>query len=180
MKIDGKIHGITKDILTGQKLLTIAYDGELGEEVNDLTEKELVVEIKPKRKKRSRNANNYMWELCTLIGDRLNISATEIYRRAIVEQNYFKDFTLTENEAKTFKVVWEDRGTGWITEQVDYDEDGERLIIRAHYGSSTYSTKRMSRLIQWLEEEAKELGITLISEREKSLLLENWKGALNK
>lgn len=180
MKIDGKIHGITKDILTGQKLLTIAYDGEIGEEVNDLTEKELVVEIKPKRKKRSRNANNYMWELCTLIGDRLNLPAEEIYRNAIKQMNRFKDFVLTEYEAKTFKVVWEDRGTGWITEQVDYDEDGDRVIIRAYYGSSTYNTKQMSRLIQWLEEEAKDLGITLMSDREKSLLLENWKGALNK
>lgn len=179
MKIKGKIYGITKDILSGQRLLTVAYEGEIGEEINDLAGKEISVEIKPYRKKRSLNANKYMWELCSQIGEKVELPANEIYRDAITQMNVFKYFMLTQNEASTFKQVWEDKGTGWITDQVDYDEDGDRVVIRAYYGSSTYNTKQMSRLIDWLVEEAKELGITVISEQERTLLIDNWKGALS-
>lgn len=175
MKFDGKIYGITKDIQTGKILLTIAIDGNIGEEINELYEKKITTEIKPYRKKRSRNANNYMWELCTLIGDKLDMSAVEVYRKAIKEVNVFRDFILTEDEAQTFKTSWELLGDGWLVEQVDYDEDGERVIMRAYYGSSRYNTKQMSRLIDCLSTEAEQLGITLLSDREKSLLLENWK-----
>ena len=63
---------------------------------------------------------------------------------------------------------------GWVTEQVDYMPDGETVVVRCYYGSSTYNTKQMSRLIDFLVEECKELGIETMSPQELRSLMEAW------
>lgn len=131
-------------------------------------------EIKQHRDKRSLDANNYLWALLNKLADVLHATKEELYIQKIREIGMFKDFRLTEDEAKTFRVAWEKLGTGWPTEQVDYDKDGERLVIRAYYGSSTYNTKNMSRLLDSVVEDCKEQDIETLSERELSLLKEEW------
>lgn len=84
---------------------------------------------------------------------------------------------MTEDEYKTFKVVWESLGTGWPTEHVDYTKDGERLVVRAYYGSSRYNSKQMSRLLDSVVEDCKEQDIETMTERELSLLKEEWGNA---
>lgn len=131
-------------------------------------------EIKKHREKRSLDANNYLWCLLDKLADVLHTTKEELYLQKIKEVGVFKDFHLTEDEAKTFRVAWEKLGKGWPTEQVDYDRDGERLVIRAYYGSSTYNTKNMSRLLDSVVEDCKEQDIETLSERELSLLKEEW------
>lgn len=131
-------------------------------------------EIKQHREKRSLDANNYLWALLNKLADVLHATKEELYIQKIREIGMFKDFRLTEDEAKTFRVAWEKLGTGWPTEQVDYDKDGDRLVIRAYYGSSTYNTKNMSRLLDSVVEDCKEQDIETLSERELSLLKEEW------
>lgn len=133
-------------------------------------------EIKQHRKKRSLNANSYCWELCTRIADKiLDHTKDDVYRAAIRKVGIYKDFCgLSEIDAKTLRAAWEMLGTGWVTEQVDYMPDGETLIIRCYYGSSKYNTKQMSRLIDFLVEECKELGIETMSPEELRSLMEAW------
>lgn len=50
-------------------------------------------------------------------------------------------------------------GTGWITEQVDFSQNGKFVTIRCYYGSSQYNTKQMSRLIDNLVQDCISLGI---------------------
>jgi hypothetical protein len=119
--------------------------------------KEGEYEIKRKEEKRTTRANSFMWALCRDIAEKTGISKDEVYTNAIKELNIYKDFTLTEDQAKTFKVAWEKLGTGWITEQVDYD--GDEVVIRAYYGSSTYNKKQMARLIDNLLQDARSVGI---------------------
>lgn len=132
------------------------------------------VEIKQHREKRSLDANNYLWALLDKLADALHTTKEGLYLQKIREVGVFKDFRLTEDEAKTFRIAWEKLGTGWPTEQVDYTPDGERLVIRAYYGSSTYSTKVMSRLLDSVIEDCKAQDIETLSERELSLLKEEW------
>ena len=110
-----------------------------------------------------------------LLADAIHSTKNDIYIQKVREIGPFKDFILTEDEAKTFRIAWERLGTGWPTEQVDYDRDGERLVIRAYYGSSTYNTKQMSRLIDSIVQDCKDAGIDVLSERERSLLIDEWK-----
>lgn len=132
--------------------------------------------VEKRTKKRSLDANRYMWQLLDKIADVLKRQKEDLYLEYVKQCGLFKDFTLTESEAKTFKVAWSMLGTGWPVEQVDYDEDGERIILRAYYGSSRYNTKQMSRLIDMVVEDAKELGIETMTPDELSRLKGAWHG----
>ena len=81
--------------------------------------------IKQHRDKRSMNANDYCWVLLDKMADALHTTKEELYIQKVREVGPFKDFTLTEDEANTFRVAWELLGTGWPTEQVGYDKDGD-------------------------------------------------------
>ena len=172
MNLTGQIQGMAKDLETGETLITFKTKNNVGDEVNELKGKDLDITVDVKREKRSKDANAYMWQLCTLIADRLNDSKDTIYKQTILETNVFQDLALEDKAVKTFIHVWEHYGLGYQT-QILYEEDGH-TCIRAYYGSSDYNTKQMSRLISLLEEDAKALGITILSEREKSLLLEEY------
>lgn len=132
-------------------------------------------EIKQHREKRSLNANSYAWVLLDKLAEAVQSTKEELYLQKVQEVGPFKDFTLTESEAKTFRVAWEKLGTGWPTEQVDYDQDGDKVVIRAYYGSSTYNTKRMSRLIDSIVEDCKSVGIETLPPDKIQAMKEDWK-----
>jgi len=135
-------------------------------------------EITPIKKRRSKDANAYCWVLCQAISEKVfGMTKEDVYLRSIQRVGIYKDFTLTLDEAKTFEAAWQRLGIGWPTETVDFDADGNRFVVRAYYGSSTYNTKQMSRLIDDLVQDAKALDIETMSEREQSLLLEEWHGS---
>ena len=135
--------------------------------------KKYVAELKEFRQKRSLDANAYLWVLLDKIAQVIHSSKEEVYLSYIKQYGVFRDFKLPEDEAKTLRVAWEMLGTGWQTELVDYDEDN--VIIRAYYGSSQYSTRQMSRLIDMVVEDARSLGIETMTPQELSRLKEGWK-----
>lgn len=129
-------------------------------------------ELKERRKKRSMNANNYFWQLVDQIAAALGRVKEDLYLEYIKQVGVFKDFALSEEQAKTFRVAWSMLGVGWPTQQVDYD--GENVVIRAYYGSSQYSTRQMSRLIDMAVEDAKDLGIEVLTPLELERMKEEW------
>lgn len=140
------------------------------------TGKAYLAELKEKRNKRSLDANSYLWVLLDKLADVLNTTKEELYRGFIQKVGVFRDFHLTPEEAPTFQEAWSRLGTGWLTEQADYTPDGERLVVRAYYGSSTYNTKRMSRLIDMVVQACKEQGIETMTPAELDRLKEAWGG----
>lgn len=133
-----------------------------------------VAELKEYRKKRSMNANNYFWQLVDQIADALGREKEDLYLDYVKKVGPFKDFTLSEEEAKTFRVAWSMLGVGWPTEQVDFSPSGREVIIRAYYGSSLYNTRQMSRLIDMAVEDAKDLGIEVLTPLELERMKEEW------
>lgn len=133
-----------------------------------------VAELKEHRKKRSMNANNYFWQLVDQIAEKLGREKEELYLEYVKRVGPFKDFTLSEDEAKTFRVAWSMLGTGWPTEQVDYSPSGREVIVRAYYGSSQYNTRQMSRLIDMAVEDAKDLGIEVLTPMELERMKGEW------
>lgn len=132
-------------------------------------------EIIASKKKRSLNANDYCWKLCTMIADAIRSTKEDIYRDAIKDVGIYRDFHgILPNDVKTLITAWKRQGTGWMAEQLDFDPDGEHVVIRAYYGSSVYNSKQMSRLIDWLVTEAKELGLETKPQEEVKALLESW------
>lgn len=155
--------------------MTIATREDVREMFDTLKDVEVEIKIKKHTKKRSLDANAYCWQLLDKLALKLGSTKEELYKAYIKRVGIFKDFSLTEDEAGTFRTAWGMLGTvGWPTEQVDFAPDGERVVIRAYYGSSTYDTRRMSRLIDEIVQDCKEQGIETLTDRELSLLKEKW------
>ena len=136
--------------------------------------KQYTVEIKEYRETRTRTANNFLWAILDKCAEKLHTTKEELYRKYIPSVGTFRDWDLPEDKVGTFCHAWESQGTGWVTERVDYAGDGNLITIRAYYGSSTYTKKRMSRLIDMVVEDAKELGVDCMTEKERSLLIDKW------
>ena len=171
------------DFLTGKAKLTLEVNEkqtvmQIYDELHSC--EKLSIKISKYREKRSLDANNYMWLLCTKIAEKLDnekakYTKEDIYRNVVRELGVYKDFpNMAPSDAKTLRTAWEKLGTGWLTEQVDYMQDGINVIIRCYYGSSTYNTKQMSRLIDHLIQDCEALGIEHKTHDEISYLLSLW------
>lgn len=169
-----RLHDLSRG-LDGGYLLTVSTREDVRSLFEELREKDLDIDLKKHREKRSLNANAYLWQLLTKLSEVLDGETKEsLYLDYVRTKGPHKDFELTESEASTFRIAWEKLGTGWPTEQVDYSPDGERVVVRAYYGSSTYNTRQMSRLLDAVVQDCKEQGIETMTERELSLLKERW------
>jgi len=128
--------------------------------------KQYKVEIKEYRKGRSLDANAYFWVLCDKISAVSNVPKEEIYRNAIREIGGNSDTVcVLEKAADALCQGWEHNGLGWITERFPSKIDG-CVNVTLYYGSSTYDTKNMSRLIDNIVQDAKELGIETLTPQE--------------
>ena len=127
-------------------------------------------ELKPYKQKRSLSANAYAWVLMDKLADKLRTTKEEIYRHIIEQVGVFEEIKVTSPEAgQRFKRVWQNNGLGWLTKTID------DTTILAYYGSSTYDTKQMARLIDYLQEECKEQGIETRPQWEVDAMLKEWK-----
>ena len=148
----------------GEQIITLAVKADFTEQYDELKDFDVDIEIKKHREMRSNEANKYCWVLCEKIAQRLSDEGVkhtklDIYRDAIKEVGVWKDVELDPDAAETLSVAWAALGSGWLTEQIDYSKDGEDVVIRFYYGSSRYNSKQMSRLIDNLVQDCRELGI---------------------
>lgn len=126
-------------------------------------------EIEVKRKKRSKNSNSYFWELLQQLCLEMNLDVIQEYRKRVKELGIFKQWELDTINVPTFEKLWTDRGIAWFTEKVE--EIGNKTIINAYYGSSSYNSKQMSKLIDSLVQDCKQIGIPTLDELELEELI---------
>ena len=140
-----------------------------------------IAEIKKFRKKRSKNANDYLWELCTQMSEALAqsylyVSKEDIYRKHIRIAGVCEYFAVHDKGVDRFIRSWDDKGIGWFAEVVDFipgkEIEGCKKVC-VYYGSSTYDTAEMHRLLGSVIQEATDMGINVLTESERSLLYEN-------
>ena len=171
----GEITDLSLDYKTHKTKVTLLLD-TIPDKLEELQNNKLDIEIKKYRKKRSLDANAYFWVLLQEICEERNLNTIEDYKRRVKELGIFRQFKIMTDQVKTFKKVWEDKGIAWFCEECDteYIGDVEFKIINAYYGSSSYDTKQMSRLIDNLVQDCKAVGIETKSEEEIKSLLESW------
>ena len=127
-------------------------------------------ELKPYRQKRSLSANSYAWVLLDKLAEKLRTTKEDLYKVAVSRVGVFEEIKVTSPEAgKRFKRIWQRNGLGWLTKTID------DTTILAYYGSSTYDTKQMARLIDYLQDECKEQGIEVRPQWEVDAMLKEWK-----
>lgn len=135
--------------------------------------KEIKVEAKKKSNGRSLDANAYMWTLLGKLQDELKISKEDIYRDLIRNIGEYEVLPVKNEAVEKFCEAWSKKGIGWITEKTESKLEGYTNVF-AYYGSSTYNTKNMSRLIDLAIQECEQLGIETKSQKEINSLLESW------
>ena len=151
--------------------------GDHAADLETLNGKLLDVELKVHRERRSTRANALCWELCSQIGKAITppISKEDVYRRAIRDVGVFIQVCVRKGDYEAFDRQWRGRGTGWFTEIVDTHDYMDVVDVMAYCGSSTYDTKAMSTLIDYLVDEAEQMELQIaIDLREIEQIKEDW------
>ena len=115
---------------------------------------------------KSSSQNGYMWVLCHKIAEKLHSTKEEIYQEAVRKKGVF-DFVLVVDKAvDNFIESWNNKGLGWFAEPTDHSKIAGATKVMCYYGTSIYNKDQERILLDYIVEEAKELGIETLTEDE--------------
>lgn len=176
MQFTGVIENINIDYLTQKPKITFVADNkELLQDYDKLKGIKLTVEAKKWHEKRSLDANSYLWVLCQKIAEKLNVSKIEVYKDSIKQIGVF-DYILIKNDAvDQFLINWQKNGVGYIAEKLETSKIEGCTKLMIYYGSSTYNTYQMAKLIDIVVQLAQSLDIETKTPDEINKMKELWK-----
>ncbi len=162
-----------KFLVNGKVEISFTTDKSILKQFNDVKDdKELTVQVKEYRQKRSLSQNAYMWVLLDEIAKAVNRSKEDIYKELVKDYGVFEILPLKDDAVKRFNHNWSKNGLGWFTEIIGQSKLKGYTNLIAYYGSSTYDTQEMNRLLDAVVNECQELGIQTMTMAE-ILLLKN-------
>lgn len=173
----GTLNPPTIDYATGKVVLQIVCNEKQSALAcyNELAKDErLSIKVAKYREKRSHDANAYCWVLIGKLAEKLNIPRDEIYRDAIkqVGGNYTIVCVLDDAVDELCR-GWMKNGIGWATDTMPSKIAGCTNVM-LYYGSSTYDTAQMSRLINIVQDACVEQGISTKTPDEIANMLSLW------
>lgn len=174
MKTIGEIQDISIDFQTRKPKITILLNSNEINQVEELKGLKLNVELNKWKKKRSLNANAYLWVLIKELSKKTEVEPKQIYKDAISYMNTYDVIPIKNEAVDRFIKNWNQNGDGWICEKFNSKLEGF-TNVRAYYGSSVFDSKEMSQLIEIIVNECKSFGIETKPPEELKSLLEGWK-----
>ena len=157
----------------GEWEITFSTKEDFSKLYDDLKDNPVSIEIKRTANKRSKDANAFCWVLIDKLAEKTRIPKTEIYRNAIKEIGGVNETVCVQDKAvERLCNGWQKNGIGWQTDTMPSKIPGCTNVI-LYYGSSTYDTAQMSRLIDLLIQEAEQQGIPTLRD-EANRLVEKW------
>ena len=178
MQTTGQITDISIDYKTQKSKISLLLDTEQLDVIEQLKSyNKLNIELKKWYKKRSLDANAYCWVLCDMIAKNLTtkdavIVKEDIYIDAINNIGTFQAMIVEQKAFEDFKRIWEKQGLGYLVKEVARKDNCVK--VHCYYGSSSYDSKEMSLLIEFLIQEAKTLNLEVKPQEEINSLLEQW------
>lgn len=173
-------HEITQE-LNGDYRVTLIVSKNQKQAVGKLIEtlkdnvKEMVLSIAKPKKKRSKDANSYLWILCQAIAEKTGSTKEIVYIENVKAVGQFEILPVRNEAVESWISIWKRRGLGWYSEVIDGCKiEGYTKTIN-YYGSSVYDTKSMSVLVDNVVFEATNLGIETESPESIVRLKEMWK-----
>lgn len=134
-------------------------------------------DIKLHRERRSLDANAYFWALCGKLAEVTRIPKTDIYRQYIKEiGGNCETVCVVAKAVEKLRKGWEHNGLGWVTDEMTSKIPGCRNVI-LYYGSSTYDTAQMSRLIDLVVYDCQSQNIEVLPPQKLAAMMEDWKNA---
>ena len=139
-------------------------------------ESDFELSIDKVKAKRSNDANRYFWELVGQLSAKINVPPEDIYR------NYIKDvggnyevMPIRDDAVENWRSIWRQRGIGWQCEIIGESKLRGYTNVICYFGSSTYDSRQMSRLINLCIDDCKENGIETMTPNELALMMQNYK-----
>lgn len=131
---------------------------------------ELSVDITKYRNHRSLSANGLLWVMCEQIANAIRSNKDDVYIMMLKRYGQFVPMTTNKKYIEAIEQEW--RAIEIIGEK---EQEGHEIIkFLAYRGSSTYNTEEMSRLLDGVIDEAKDLGIETIDEIQLKSLMEEY------
>ena len=177
--LTGRIDGTLPVLNVHETSVILSINGDWSEALETMMGETIDVVIRKHRKKRSINANALCWEICTQIGNAMRppVPKEDVYRSAIKDVGEYTALSIRSDAVDAFDRVWSTKGTGWFTEIMDDSWEHGKVVVFAYAGSSTYDTKQMSRLIDYLVDQARQMELPIAwSLQEIDRIKEQWKG----
>ena len=179
METKGRIKQINLDWRTRKTAVTIEIDAR-PDEVEKLNDKDLTVVMKEYKENRSLNANRFYWDFLTQLADKMNVSNPFMHNQLLRRYGQLEivddemvylvlpdtdEGAKKADEAETFHIK--------PTSETRLGKDGKmyRTYIMLR-GSRSFNTKEMSRLINGLVDECKQVGIDTTSMEEFERMVE--------
>lgn len=142
--------------------------------VGEMKNRKYEVELKEYRQKRSSDANAYCWTLLDKLSEVLREPKEELYRGYIRNIGGVSDTVCALDSAvDKLRKSWERNGLGWQTDTMPSKKEGCTNVV-LYYGSSTYDTAQMSRLIDMIIQDCKGCGIETLPPERLAAMVEEW------
>lgn len=175
------MHGKIKSgsVVRSGSLTSLSIDlyGDHESALKALDGTDVEVTLKKRRNRRSLAASRLCWELCTQIGRALTppLPKEDVYRDAIRAVGEYDQYYIREEALEAFMETRKLLGVGWFAEVVGDAPLRGWVEVFAYKGSSTYDTKAMSTLIDYLVDQAEQIGLQIAYDlREIEQIKEDW------
>ena len=169
----GSVISVSRDWKTGGAVAGLLLQDVSVQELQTLKAyEELSVSLKKYRRKRSLDANAYCWALCSRIAEKVGSSKDEIYEQMLQDYGCFYEddegyIAVTVKSGVDMSKI----GGHWKF----YKDNGKFSSYLKIKGSSEYDSAEMSRFIDGIISEAKELGISTETPDEIERMKALWK-----
>lgn len=166
----GRVESLVTDIEGGQKI-TFALSQDGRSEYEAIKDKpDLVIEVKPYRKRRSLDANAYLWVILAKMADALKTNKDELYLQMLERYGVFTHLIVKPKVVERVKAEWRT-----VRELGEVTINGQTGIqLQCYFGSSTYDSKEMATLLDGVVSEAQELGIETMTPDEITDMKSRW------
>jgi hypothetical protein len=170
MQIKAKLNDIGR-AESGRYLISLEMiEGNIGE-FEKYKDKELAVDLKQWRNKRSLNANALLWACIGQIAEAIPAADKwDIYIRLLRRYGQFCYVEMPAEALPRFKEIYRE------CEVVGsrYTDGGDILNVLCYYGSSTYNTKEFSLLLDGVIEEMREMELETPTSADVQAALDLW------
>ena len=178
METKCKLVSVTRDFPKRKSLVTFEMPLISEEAENALKGVDLKVTAVKWKQKRSLDANAYYWVLLTKVAEALHITKTEAHNQMLADYGQLdmeagRVITVMLNDV----IDWRRVDSIHLRPTAQVVENSKGTLFRCYFvvrGSHTYNTAEMSRLIDGIVSEAKEMGIETVPPDELERMLELW------
>lgn len=181
--MSGRILGAAANPSGTMTTIQLEAYGDQRSALDGLSGKPVDIEFKPHREKRSQRANRLCWELCSQIGRSMTppLDKEAVYREAIRAVGAYDQYYIREEALERFMDTRKLLGVGWFAEVVGDAPLRGFVEVFAYKGSSTYDSRQMCTLIDYLVDQAEQMELQIGYElREIDRIKEDYANAVKR